>query len=268
MWTDEMFGVKKPIIALLHLDPLPGDPNYCGCMEQVLEHAHQDLMALQTGGVDGILVANEFGFPYSPETDFATVAAMAYLIGKFKNDFKVPYGVNVILNGIAAIDLAAATGAQFVRSAFTGAYMGEYGLDVPNNRKAVRRKYELGLKGLKMFYKVNHESDGYLVERDVEAITKSIVFQTNVDALCVSGASSGGETSSELLEKVKKAAGDVPVFCNTGVTLDNVKEKMKIADGACVGTTLKEAGKFWYTRVDVERVKAFMEVMKEIRASL
>ena len=26
MWTEEMFKVKKPIIAMLHLDPLPGDP--------------------------------------------------------------------------------------------------------------------------------------------------------------------------------------------------------------------------------------------------
>lgn len=28
MWTQDMFGVEKPIIALLHLDALPGDPGY------------------------------------------------------------------------------------------------------------------------------------------------------------------------------------------------------------------------------------------------
>lgn len=60
MWTQEMFGVEKPIIALLHLDALPGDPGYCGSMDTVLEHARQDLVALQNGGVDGILFANEF----------------------------------------------------------------------------------------------------------------------------------------------------------------------------------------------------------------
>ena len=27
-WTDELFGVKKPIIAMCHLQPLPGDPYY------------------------------------------------------------------------------------------------------------------------------------------------------------------------------------------------------------------------------------------------
>ena len=45
MWTQEMFGVEKPIIALLHLDALPGDPGYCGSMDTVLEHARQDLLA-------------------------------------------------------------------------------------------------------------------------------------------------------------------------------------------------------------------------------
>jgi len=28
LWTDKMFGTKKPIISMLHLDPLPGDPRY------------------------------------------------------------------------------------------------------------------------------------------------------------------------------------------------------------------------------------------------
>ena len=63
MWTQDMFGVEKPIIALLHLDALPGDPGYCGDMKTVTEHARKDLLALQDGGVDGILFANEFSLP-------------------------------------------------------------------------------------------------------------------------------------------------------------------------------------------------------------
>ena len=41
MWTEEMFKVKKPIIAMLHLDPLPGDPmwKYGMTMDQVVEDA-------------------------------------------------------------------------------------------------------------------------------------------------------------------------------------------------------------------------------------
>ena len=27
-WTEELFKVKKPIIAMCHLQPMPGDPLY------------------------------------------------------------------------------------------------------------------------------------------------------------------------------------------------------------------------------------------------
>lgn len=117
MWTQEMFGVEKPIIALLHLDALPGDPGYCGSMDTVLEHARQDLVALQNGGVDGILFANEFSLPYQPVADVAVISAMAYIIGALRPLIRVPYGVNVVKNPIATIDLAAATGARFAGAA-------------------------------------------------------------------------------------------------------------------------------------------------------
>lgn len=49
LWTETMFNVKKPIFAMLHLDPLPGDPLFRpgDAMEQVVSHARQDLAALQ-----------------------------------------------------------------------------------------------------------------------------------------------------------------------------------------------------------------------------
>lgn len=65
LWTEKMFGVKKPIIAMLHIDPLPGDPLYKSenDMDKVVEHAREDLHALQDGGVDGIIFSNEFSLP-------------------------------------------------------------------------------------------------------------------------------------------------------------------------------------------------------------
>ena len=85
MWIHDMFGADKPIIALLHLDALPGDPGFCGDMDVVLDHAAHDLTALQDGGVDGILIANEFSLPYQPVADIAVISAMAYIIGKLKD---------------------------------------------------------------------------------------------------------------------------------------------------------------------------------------
>ena len=185
MWTQDMFGVEKPIIALLHLDALPGDPGYCGDMKTVTEHARKDLLALQDGGVDGIFFANEFSLPYQPVADIAVVSAMAYIIGKLKDEISVPFGVNVVKNPIATIDLGAATGAKFGRSCFSGAYMGEYGVYVSNSGEAIRHRKALGIEDMKLLFKVNPEADAYLVQRDVQVVAKSIMFgDLQMDYVC------------------------------------------------------------------------------------
>ena len=71
--------MEKPIIAMLHLEPLPGDPEWRpeSRMERVVELARQDLRALQDGGVDAVLVSNEFSLPYQRHMSFVTPAAMA-----------------------------------------------------------------------------------------------------------------------------------------------------------------------------------------------
>ncbi len=265
MWTEELFGVTKPIIALLHLGALPGDPGFCGDMDQVICQARKDLIALQDGGVDGVLIANEFSLPYQPVADPVTVASMGYIVGQLKDAIRVPFGVNIVLNALATLELAAATGADFIRSAFTGAYMGENGIMNTDVGQIARRKKALGLDHLRLLYKVNPESDAYLVPRDIETVTKSIIFNCSPDGLCVSGASAGSETDTQILENVKRAAGDVPVFCNTGFNARTAAEKLRFCDAACVGTTFKKDGKF-ENNVDPARVIDLMTVVKEIRA--
>jgi membrane complex biogenesis BtpA family protein len=267
MWTKELFGVEKPIIALVHLHALPGDPCYGGNMDDVIRQARTDVHALQDGGVDGLLIANEFSMPYQVKADYVTVASIAYIVGQIKKDIQIPYGVNVVLNPLASLDLAAATGAQFIRSSFTGAYMGEYGISITDAADIVRRKKALRLDELKMLYKVNPESDAYLVERDIKMVAKSIVFGYMPDALCVSGENAGSETKTDLISEVKSVAGSLPVFCNTGFNAKTAREKLAVSDGACVGTAFKKDGKF-ENDVDPARVVELMDIVRDCRRTL
>jgi membrane complex biogenesis BtpA family protein len=267
MWIDELFGVKKPIIAMLHLRALPGDPLYEGDMGSVIAQARKDLVLLQDGGVDGVLIANEFSMPYSTHAEYVTIGAMGFIVGQLHSDIKIPFGVNVVLNALASLELAAATGASFIRSAFTGAYMGEQGLFDTDAAATVRRKQALKLDGLKLLYKVNPESDVYLVPRNIKAIAKSIIFSCVPDGLCVSGSGAGDETNSDILAEVKEVAGSIPVFCNTGFSAETAREKFAVCDAACVGTAFKEDGKF-VNNVDLKRVEEIMNVVREIRRAL
>lgn len=267
MWIHDMFGVQKPIIALLHLDALPGDPGFCGSIDAVLNHAGEDLRALQDGGVDGILFANEFSLPYQPVADIATISTMAYIIGSLRSELKIPYGVNVVKNPIATIELGAATGAMFGRSCFSGAYMGEYGLYASNSGEAVRKRKALEIQDFKLLFKVNPEADTYLVQRDVKVVAKSIMFGGFADGLCVSGAAAGSEPDDSILAQVYSVAkpNGVPVFCNTGCKHENVRQKLELCDAVCMGTAFKTDGRLT-GHVEKDRVTSFMDIVADIRA--
>jgi membrane complex biogenesis BtpA family protein len=267
MWLEEVFGVKKPIVALLHLQALPGDPGYGGDPAALVSRAWNDLRALQEGGVDGILFANEFSTPFQLQADAVTIGAMAYIAGTLRQEIKVPFGINVCLNPLASLDLAVATGAAFIRSTFTGAYTGEMGFYSHDAAAIMRRRKYLDADGIRLLFKVNPEGDSWLVDRDIRAVTRSIIALCGPDGLCVSGNSAGSETSTDLLAAVKSVAGQVPVFCNTGFTLETAAEKLAIADAACVGTAFKTSGGAEGT-VDVGRVAAIMNAVKAIRSGL
>lgn len=269
MWTKELFGVEKPIIALLHLHALPGDPGCTESMDEIVGHARADLHALQDGGVDGILFANEFSMPYQTKVDYITVAAMARIFGELKGEVRLPYGMNIVLNPLASVELAAATDAKFVRSAFTGAYTGEYGTYTPDIAALKRRLVALGRTDMRLLFKANPESDTFITQRDLSAVTRSIIFSSAPDALCVSGGSAGSETNIENIDLVRKVAmpAGVPVFCNTGCTAENVTEMLDHSDGVCMGTYFKKCGAF-RENVDGDRVKAFMDIVKDYRSKL
>ncbi|MBR0140449.1 MAG: BtpA/SgcQ family protein [Firmicutes bacterium] len=269
MWTDELFKVKKPIIAMLHLRALPGDPLYPegGQMEEVVAAARQELKDLQDGGVDGVLIANEFSLPYEKKISYVAISSMAYIIGRIRDDIRVPFGVNIARNAVATIDLAAATGASFVRNAFTGASAGLYGIVDTDVAEALRRKKALGLDNLRLLYKANPEGDPYISDIEPEAMTKAIIFACRPDALCASGSGTGQEADDEIIRRIKSAAKDVPVFANTGCNAKNIARKLSICDGAVVGTALKKDGKF-ENHVDIERVREFMAPVFEFRKGL
>ncbi|MPM36559.1 hypothetical protein SDC9_83158 [bioreactor metagenome] len=259
-----LFGSNKPVIALLHLAALPGDPAFCGDMKSVTEAARQDLVALQEGGVDAVLFSNEFSLPYQSKVDGVIVAAMARVIAELLPLITVPYGVHVIADQPATIELAAAAGASFVRSVFTGVYAGEGGLRAPDIAAIVRRKNELGMKDLLMYYMINAESDGDVSARPLPQIAKAVIFKCAPDGICISGMQAGSGVDSELIASVRKVSGSTPVFCNTGCTEHNIAEKLSYSDGAFVGTAFKVDGKF-ENAVDGERVKRFMAAAKAAR---
>jgi membrane complex biogenesis BtpA family protein len=267
-WTQELFGTCKPIIAMCHLMPLPGDPDYdkSAGMGQVIQHARQDLRALQEGAVDAVMFSNEFSLPYLTQVETVTVAAMARLIGELLPEIRIPFGVNVLWDPMASLDLAVATGARFVREIFTGVYASDFGLWNTDCGTTIRHQHHIGAENVRLLFNVVPEAAKYLADRDVAAIAKSTVFNNRPDALCVSGLTAGVMADTPTLKAVKEAVPETRVFANTGVCTENVERQLAIADGAIVGTDFKQDGVF-ANPVDPERVKIFMNKVRDFRSN-
>jgi uncharacterized protein len=268
-WLSEVIGTEKAIIAMCHIQALPGDPHYDSekGMQWVVDRAAEDLLALQEGGVDAIMFSNEFSLPYLTDVKKETVAAMGRIIGELKSSITVPYGVNVLWDPYASLDLAVATDAKFVREIFSGVYASDFGLWNTNCGAIVRHRKEIGAQKVKLLFNIVPEAARYLGDRNIVDIAKSTVFNCEPDAICVSGLTAGAPTNAQTLKTVKEAIPETPVFANTGCRLENIADQLKIADGAVVGTTFKKDGVF-RNQADKKRVAAFMDVVKKFREGL
>ncbi len=262
-WLDDVFPVTKPVIGMCHLPALPGDPAYdrAGGMPAIVAHARREVAALQEGGVDGILISNEFSLPYLTDTEPITAISMARVVGEIRSELAVPFGVNVLWDAVASIDLAVATGASFVREVFTGVYASDFGMWNTDVGRTARHRIAVSGSDVRLLFNIVPEAAAYVADRDIAQLTRSTVFNCVPDGLCVSGLTAGAATETSTLKTVKENAGKTPVFVNTGVRPESVAESMKYADAAIVGTWFKRDGVF---ENDAEPARV-SELMNEVR---
>jgi hypothetical protein len=261
-----VFGTGKPVIAMVHLGALPGAPLHDAeaGLEGLVEGARADLAALQAAGVDAVMFGNENDRPYEFDVDRASTATMAFVIGRLRDEIRVPFGVNVLWDPMSTVALAAATGAAFVREIFTGTYASDMGPWTPDAGAAMRYRDRLGRKDCLMLYNVSAEFADSLDRRPLPDRARSAVFSSIPDAVLVSGQITGEAAKMADLEAVKAVLPHVPVLANTGVKHGTVAEVLRIADGCVVGSALKVGGDTWKP-VDPERARDFMERARDAR---
>lgn len=254
-----VFGETKPVIGMVHLGALPGAPLHDAKagLDGLVEAARADLSALQDAGFDAVMFGNENDRPYELAVDVASTATMAFVIGRLRDEIRVPFGVNVLWDPTSTIALAAATGAAFVREIFTGTYASDMGPWTPNAGAAMRYRDRLGRADLAMLYNVSAEFADSLDRRPLPDRARSAVFSSIPDAVLVSGQITGEAAALSDLEAVKAAVPSVPVLANTGVKHATIADVLRLADGCVVGSALKVDGDTWKP-VDRDRAADFM----------
>lgn len=269
-WLSDVIGTEKAAIGVVHFKAFPSDPLYDagGGMENIVECARKDLLAMEKGGIDAVLFSNEFSFPYENHPSREVLAGMAYVIGRLKDDIHVPFGANVISDAHASISLNAAVGGTFMRGTLSGAYSANTGIQDVHAGEFHRHRYNLRLENnLKMVQYVVPESSGELGGRDKMTIARSTVFEDKPDALGFCGESAGRPIDLDFMRECRRMWPDMVLFATTGVKLETIEQIYSVADAAFVATYFKRDGVF-ENEVDENRVRAFMEKLNDFRRQI
>jgi len=249
------FG-EHAFIGMVHLSALPGSPRFGEgmSMASILEAALLDTRALLKGGVDAILVENFFDTPFfTDEVPPITIASITRIVLSINTEIdqaKIPIGVNVLRNDArAALSIAAATGAQFIRvNIHTGAMLTDQGVIEGCAADTLRLRQSLGHGpdstqpiailadiGVKHAVPIEHEWS-------LGAEAKDSWHRGLADGLIISGQGTGKQTPHEFLEEARRAVPEAPILIGSGMTPENLGGPLNKANGWIVGSSLKFGG--------------------------
>lgn len=265
-WIKDLFGREKPVIAMAHIPALPGTPRYDAALglDGLIDKLRPDIQHLVEGGVEAIMFCNEDDRPYTFQAPMEQVAAMTRVVTELRPE-AILFGVDFLWDPLAALCIAVATGASFVREVMSGAYESDMGLWSPDARAVLRLRRELKAEGVRLFFNVAPEFGSPLGSRSIAERAKSAVVSSLAEAILVSGPMAGAAPDYSLVEEAKQAVGEgVPVFLNTGAKAGNIGQYFQVADGVIVGSSLKVDGYTW-NPVDPARVREFMAAANEAR---
>ena len=249
--------MKPKIIGMIHLLSLPGYKKHPG-MKKVVKQALKDLVILEKGGVNAVLIENENDHPHQVKAAPEIIAAMTIVVSKLVEKAQVPVGVEVLLNDPqASLAIAKISGAKFIRTDYfiDKMWRPKYGEMEIDQKKLNAYKKKIKTDSIKIFADVQVKyakllEKGKTISQSVEQAIKA-----GADGVIVTGNFSGQAPKLKDLQEAKKAAKSFPVYVGSGFSIDNAQKLLPFCDGAIVGTSLKTKGK-----LDINKVKKLCQM--------
>ena len=233
----------RAFVGMVHLLPLPGNPEGACSLDEVRTRAVRDAKTLVEAGVDGLIVENYGDSPFSAGSVAPhTVAAMTIVVEAVRAVApRVAIGVNVLRNdAIAALSIAAATGADFIRvNVHVGAMVTDQGVITGSARETLLERKRLSAN-VAVVADVHVKHATPLGGQTIDQCAFDTWSRGGVNGLIVSGTRTGGETSEEDIARVCHVVPKAPVWIGSGVKSQNITRLASLGHGVIVGTALHE----------------------------
>ncbi|XP_067636737.1 uncharacterized protein F13E9.13, mitochondrial isoform X2 [Eurosta solidaginis] len=241
----KVFGNKNcNVIAMVHVDALPGTPDYKGNWRSIVDKAIREAQIYVKHKVDAILIENMHDVPYLPSRLLGpeTVACLARISNEIRQTVpaEIPCGLQILASGNKqALAVAKACDLQFIRAeGFVFAHIADEG-------------YTDACAGELLRYRRQIDADNLLIFTDIKKKHSSHVITQDVS----------------LLETAKTAEfflTDGIVITGSGVTTENLKQYYTKAKAVIVGSHFKVKG-HWANEICEKTLSGFMNEINELK---
>lgn len=240
----EVIGVGKQfVIGMVHCLPLPGTAGWRGDVESIYAQAVQDAQTLQEAGVDALIVENMGDTPFGVKMDMAQTAALTVAAERVRRSVSISVGVDAAFCDYeASLSIAVATGCSFVRiPVFVDTVEFYGGIIQPCARECMLLRKNLGAEQIMVLGDVQVKHTNMVLPHVTIEQSAKNAADCGADAIIITGSAIGVETPIDMIRRAKQVV-DIPIIAGSGVNADNIAGQLTIADGAIIGSSLKEGG--------------------------
>ena len=257
----KIFGNKKAVIGMIHLQALPGTPKYAGSIDHIIQKALDEAHIYRQAGIDALMIENMHDVPYTKNDVGHEISSLAAVIGYLiKQETGLPLGIQILAGANkAALAAALSAGADFIRAeGFVFGHLADEGYIDSQAAELLRYRKHIGAEHIAIFtdIKKKHSSHALTADLNITEMAHAAEFFLS-DGLIITGMHTGDTADIDELKKVKNAT-DLPVLVGSGVNLDNITDYLAVADALIIGSYFKKDG-FWTKDVDAKRVEALMQ---------
>ena len=260
----KLFGSRpKTVIGMIHVRALPGTPRHAGGMAPIVDHALAEAEIYRVCGIHALMVENMHDIPYVQHPGPEIATAMAVVAREVKRAHPaLPLGLQILAGANNdALAAALAAGADFIRAeAFVFGHVADEGYMDSCAGALLRHRKAIGAEAIAIFTDIKKKHSAHAVTADVDIVQTAHAAEYFLsDGLILTGAATGEAASAEELRAVY-AATKLPVLVGSGITADNLKTYLPLADAFIVGSHFKQDG-HWANPLDPARIRRLLDAL-------
>ena len=224
----------RALIGMIHL---AGRDRY-----EKVSRAMEELTIYEEEGINGAIIEDYHGTPDD----------VLEVLKQTQGKFNLVKGINILRNPYSAFGLASKFGAGFIQ--FDSVQTPN--LNLQQYQELRNSNPEIAVFGGVGFKYVSPTGNPLYIDLDEG--------RSRCEAIVTTGSGTGIETPLDKLENYRKLLGEFPLIVGAGVNFGNVREQLRITNGAIIGSYFKP-NRDTQLPIQRQRVRDLVDVVRSMK---